>query len=138
MPTKSANKSATIQAVLGEMLESALRGRALAFKESFDKVMKGKASKLIKEEKSRVATMMFSGHNQPKVLRESTEDGQEDAAAIYNTAYVTDPQLFEKEKPHMPEDLQKATADGVSIDPLKEKEAIDLTTKFHSIEIADA
>ena len=173
------------KALLEAMVDSATSGRVTAFNEAFDKLLRSRANKLIKEEQSRVANCLFGAEQ----LQENFKPGDsvvyskgdkqwvgkvtqqvraqtykvklnrtgksvevraselkkgdrlnenEDMQTSYDRAYVIDPKLFEKEKAHMPDSLQKATVAGVDIPPVKDRDAIDLTNRFHSIEISDA
>lgn len=133
MALKSTHKTASSEkALLENIVDSALGGRATKVNESFDKLIRGRVNKLIKEEKSRMANMIFSDHLPQRTLKE-----EDDLEPTYCKVKVIDPELFEKEKAHMPAPLQAATPAGVEIEPIKEKDAIELTKKFNSIEILD-
>ena len=134
MAARSAGNANGEKAVLRGLVNYALQGKALAFHEAFGKVLRHRAVKLVNEERTRVASMLFEEVSRSASLQEAQPDQTQ---AIYNKVYVIDPDLFSKERSHMPAAFQKATPDGVMVPPMKEKDAIDLTKKFNSIEISD-
>ena len=137
MGAKASNPVTNDKTVIRSIVENALGGKPHAMKESFDKLMHQRSMRLVREERERVANVVFS-HGIPRGKMGLKEEDAGVGATMYGTVYVIDPDLFDKEKPHMPGWLQKATEDGSSIEPVKEKDAIDLSAKYHSIEFADA
>ncbi len=127
----AANKSE--RAHLTIMVRAAVANKPSIFKECMSKVLDMKGSKLIKEEKSRLANICFSDASTPRgqVGLKEDEDANE---LMYNKLYIVDAALYQREQPHMPEWMQNASPDGSYIEPVKEKDAVDLSSKFHSVE----
>ncbi len=133
MTSKNGSQANTEKAGIRRLVEQALSGQISLFAEGFEKLIESRVKKLVVDERERVAGMMFTESFSPM-----SEDFKDKRSSIYNKLYVVDPVLFQKEKPHMPETFQNATPAGITIDPMHEKDAVDITRKFHSIEIADS
>jgi len=132
--TTSGKHIKTAKSYLFEMVSHVLSGKTSLAKESFDKALHAKAASLTRQEKTRMANVIFSESYLPRSEASAKEDEVDSKEIMYNQLVVRDHDLYEREKNHMPEWMQDSDADGTEIDPIKERDAINLTSKFHSVE----
>ncbi len=121
--------------ILRGMIDNAVINKPSKFKEAFDKLLHQKAMKLVNKEKSRMASVCFAESyvSRSEITSKVSESVE---GSMYNKIHVLNSDLFQRESKYMPEWMQNATIDGVDIEPIKEKDAIDLSSKYHSIEFS--